>query len=113
MSTVLTTVLPAYTIADPVTSTMATVVEQAFKNKEIKMIDTSLFIVLPEFGVLPVCVFLLFLFRDLFADLVQCFLLLEDIQWIVYLLQGDQSGAHVHLDPVGGILLIVGIEPRF
>ena len=44
MSTVFTMVLPAYTTAAPVTSTTATVVEQAFKNTEIRMIDNSLFI---------------------------------------------------------------------
>ena len=44
MSTVFTMVLPAYTTADPVTSTTATVVEQAFKNMQIKTIDSILFI---------------------------------------------------------------------
>ena len=44
ISTVFTRVLPAYTTADPVTSTTATVVEQAFKNKETIIIDKILFI---------------------------------------------------------------------
>jgi len=44
ISTVLTTVLPAYTIADPVTSTTAIVVEQAFKNNATAIIDKNLFI---------------------------------------------------------------------
>jgi hypothetical protein len=37
-------VLPAYTTADPVTSTTATVVEQAFKNNKTIIIDKTLFI---------------------------------------------------------------------
>jgi len=44
ISTVFTRVLPAYTTADPVTSTTATVVEQAFKNNETTIIDKILFI---------------------------------------------------------------------
>ena len=43
-STVFTMVLPAYTTADPVTSITATVVEQAFKNKETIIIGKILFI---------------------------------------------------------------------
>ena len=35
-------VLPAYTTADPVTSTTATVVEQALKNKETRIIYKNL-----------------------------------------------------------------------
>ena len=46
MSTVFTSVLPAYTTADPVTSTIATVVEQAFKKNVIKNTVHNLFIIL-------------------------------------------------------------------
>jgi hypothetical protein len=43
---VFTIVLPAYITADPVTSTTATVVEQALKNKETRIIYKNLFIIL-------------------------------------------------------------------
>ena len=80
MSTVFTMVLPAYTTADPVTSTTATVVEQALNKSKMHAIQDNLFIV--------------FLHRLLslllvhgFLDLVCLCLLFGHIQWIVDLLE--------------------------
>ena len=44
-STVFTMVLPAYTTADPVTSTTATVVEQALNKSKMHAIEDNLVIV--------------------------------------------------------------------
>ena len=46
ISTVFTRVLPAYTTADPVTSTTATVVEQAFKNITMNNVYSNLLTIL-------------------------------------------------------------------
>ena len=75
ISTVFTMVLPAYTTADPVTSTTATVVEQALNKSKMHAIQDNLFIVFLHrlLSLLPVLGFL---------DLVNRCLLIGHVQWV-------------------------------